>query len=171
MGSEMCIRDSAYRPRLVFTVASPPMRFTCALKGARCPMKVRGVTIYAMFGQTARAPRFGDSTIGRRDARDAIVMISTRSSSVTTRIKRDASRRRASTRARDDDGGATSARERRDERAGRDGRRGGAYMPAALRSSSIFFAAAARRAWISFSSAAFFARSSSGESVFSSEPS
>jgi len=59
-------------------------------EGCSMSMKVRGVTICAMFGQTARAPRFGESTLGRRDARDAIVMISTRSSSVTTRIKRDA---------------------------------------------------------------------------------
>ena len=58
-----------------------------------------------------------DATTGAaRDGDARAIVISRRSSSITTRIKRDASRRRASTRARDDEGGATSARDRALER-------------------------------------------------------
>ena len=127
-----------------------------------CDVRTNGARIVAIRRVDART-----TGRARRDRDDKYAFVVGYNANKTRRRFR----RRASTRARDDDGGATSARERRDERAGRDGRRGGAYMPAALRSSSIFFAAAARRAWISFSSAAFFARSSSGESVFSAEPS
>ena len=183
-----CISPFGYRAGRVrqirdgtrsFAVRLPnvEMQLFCARRGA-CVL----LNISAKFWRISRpACREVGYRAGRNStAIQSIVPAANPTKTVDSSPRRDAPanasercarRRRASTRARDDDGGATSARERRDERAGRDGRRGGAYMPAALRSSSIFFAAAARRAWISFSSAAFFARSSSGESVFSAEPS